>query len=260
MIDTHAHIYAEDFDADRINVIERARTAGLHALYMPNVDHASIDRMLDVESRFPGFAFPMMGLHPCYVKRGFEKELYQVESWLARRTFAAIGEIGTDLYWDKSTWPYQQEAFLQQIKWAKQYHLPVAIHCRESVPQTLQLLEPFVGDDLTGIFHCFTGDLTLARRCIEFGFRLGIGGVSTFKKGGLDTVLPEVDTAHLVLETDCPYLAPVPYRGKRNEPAYLALIAQRVADLKQMPVSDILTVTTANARALFKLTVQPIQR
>lgn len=252
MIDTHAHIYLQEFDTDRADVFARAAEAGVVELYMPNVDHTSIDRMLEVEAKFPAVARPMMGLHPCYVKRGFEKELYLVESWLAKRTFIAIGEIGTDLYWDKTTWPYQQEAFLQQIRWAKQYRLPVAIHCRESIAETLQLLEPHVGDGLTGVFHCFTGTVEQARQCIAFGFRLGIGGVSTFKNGGLDHVLPEIDIAHLVLETDCPYLAPVPHRGKRNEPAFLALIAQRVADLKQVPLAELAATTTANARSLFK--------
>ncbi len=251
MIDTHAHIYSEEFDADRAATIQRAFDQGLEAWYMPNVDHASVDRLMEVELKYPGQAFAMMGLHPCYVRKGFEKELYQVETWLHKRPFAAIGEIGTDLYWDKTTWPYQQEAFLQQIRWAKQFRLPVAIHCRESLSETLSLLEPFVGPDLTGVFHCFTGTAEQAKQCIEFGFKLGIGGVSTFKNGGLDKVLPEVDLQHLVLETDCPYLAPVPHRGKRNEPAYLALIAQRVADLKQMPMTELVAATTTNARQLF---------
>jgi TatD DNase family protein len=251
VIDTHAHIYLDDFDADRADTLTRAKEAGVEALYMPNVDHTSIDRMLEVEERFSGFAFAMMGLHPCYVKKGFEKELYRVESWLARRSFIAIGEIGTDLYWDRTTWPYQQEAFLQQIRWAKQHRLPVAIHCRESIAETLKLIEPFAGPDLTGVFHCFSGTLEQARQCIQFGFRLGIGGVSTFKNGGLDQVIPALALEDLVLETDCPYLAPAPHRGKRNEPAYLAIIAGRVAALKQMPLSDVVAVTSAGARSLF---------
>lgn len=257
MIDTHAHIYSEEFDADRTDVLARAREAGVMELYMPNVDHTSIDRMLELEAKYPAIARPMMGLHPCYVKKGFEKELYLVESWLAKRHFIAIGEIGTDLYWDKTTWPYQQEAFLQQIRWAKQYRLPVAIHCRESMAETLRLLEPLVGDDLTGVFHCFTGTLEQAQQCLAIGFRLGIGGVSTFKNGGLDKVLPEVGIEHLVLETDCPYLAPAPHRGKRNEPAFLAVIAQRVADLKHMTLAELTAKTSANARALFSAQVLP---
>jgi TatD DNase family protein len=251
VIDTHAHIYAEEFDADRADVLQRAFDAGLDALYMPNVDHTSIDRMLEVEAKNPQRAFAMMGLHPCSVKKGFEKELYIVESWLQKRPFLAIGEIGTDLYWDKSTWAYQQEAFIQQIRWAKQYRMPVAIHCRESLADTLKLLEPFAGPDLSGVFHCFTGTLEQAKQCIALGFSVGIGGVSTFKNGGLDTVLPTVELNHVLLETDCPYLAPAPHRGKRNEPAYLSLIAQRVADLKKMPLAEVIRATTDNARKVF---------
>jgi TatD DNase family protein len=250
-IDTHAHLYLDEFDADRDAVVQRAREAGLARVYMPNVNHASIDRLLETEMRFSGWALPMMGLHPCYVKKGFERELYGVESWLAKRHFAAIGEIGTDLYWDKTTWPWQQEAFVQQVRWAKQYRLPVVIHCRESLEETLALLGPLAGPDLSGVFHCFTGTREQAMRCLELGFMLGIGGVATFKNGGLDAVLPHVPPASIVLETDCPYLAPVPHRGKRNEPAYIQFVARRVCDIMKVGMDELAAATGANASRLF---------
>lgn len=250
LIDTHAHIYAEEFDADRSAMVARAQEQGVAKIYMPNVDHASIDAMLEWESRSP-LCVAMMGLHPCSVKKDFEKELYRVEAWLNQRTFAAIGEMGTDLYWDKTFWPQQQEAFKIQVGWAKQHKRPLVIHCRESIDETLALLEPLQDGTLTGVFHCFTGTVPQAQRIIALGFYLGIGGVSTFKNGGLDKVLPDLDLANVVLETDSPYLAPVPHRGKRNEPAYVTLIAQRVSEIKSLPLHEVQRVTTANATQLF---------
>ncbi|MCU0420973.1 MAG: TatD family hydrolase [Cyclobacteriaceae bacterium] len=250
LIDTHAHIYAHEFETDRADMLTRAREQGITKIYMPNVDHASIDAMLEVESRWPG-CVAMMGLHPCSVKKDFEKELYRVETWLNQRAFAAIGEMGTDLYWDKTFWPQQQEAFKIQVGWAKRYQRPLVIHCRESINETLDLLEPLQDGTLTGVFHCFTGNLPQAQRMIALGFYLGIGGVATFKNGGLDQVLPEIDLQHVVLETDSPYLAPVPHRGKRNEPLYLPLIAQRISEIKSVPLSEVQRITTANAHQLF---------
>jgi TatD DNase family protein len=250
-IDTHAHIYSEDFDSDRAEAIARALEAGVQRLYMPNVDHASIDGMLALEMKYPEHCFPMMGLHPCSVKADFEKELYQVETWLAKRPFAAVGEMGTDLYWDKTFWEQQQEAFRIQVGWARQYKLPLVIHCRESMDETIRMIEELQDGTLRGIFHCFTGNRQQAERIIKAGFLLGIGGVSTFKKGGLDLVLPDTALDALVLETDSPYLAPVPHRGKRNEPSYIPIIAQRVADLLQRDLADVQKITTHNALKLF---------
>lgn len=251
LVDTHAHIYHDDFKADRDDMLARCREAGVERIYMPNVDHASIDSMMELESRSEGMCFAMMGLHPCSVKRGFEKELYLVEEWLDKRQFAAVGEIGTDLYWDKTFFEEQKEAFNIQVAWAKKYRLPVVIHCRESIDETIALVEQAKDDRLTGIFHCFTGNLEQAKKMIGLGFLLGIGGVATFKNGGLDKVLPDVDLEHLVLETDSPYLAPVPYRGKRNEPSYIPLVVQRISELKKVSVEEIKNVTTQNALSLF---------
>src|SRR5690349_8546865 len=250
-VDTHAHIYHEDFKVDREDMLQRCREAGVEQIYMPNVDHASIDGMMELESRSSGICHAMMGLHPCSVKRGFEKELYIVENWLAKRQFAAVGEIGTDLYWDKTLFDLQVEAFNIQVEWAKKYRLPIVIHCRESIDETIALVEKTKDDKLTGIFHCFSGNAEQAKRITSLGFLLGIGGVATFKNGGLDKVLPEISLDHLVLETDSPYLAPVPYRGKRNEPAYIPLVANKIAEIKKMEVREIQTATTRNALELF---------
>ncbi|MDQ2658414.1 MAG: TatD family hydrolase [Bacteroidota bacterium] len=256
-IDTHAHIYAEEFDADRHDVIERAMNEGVSSIFMPNVDHTTIDRMLEVESRWPGCA-AMMGLHPCSVKKDFQRELYTVEGWLTKRTFSAIGEIGTDLYWDKTFWDQQCEAFTIQVNWAKEYKLPVVIHCRESMDETIAMVENLQDGNLSGIFHCFTGTAEQAEKIMKAGFYLGIGGVSTFKKGGLDIVLPDVPTDRIVLETDSPYLAPVPHRGKRNEPSYIPLIAKRVAEIKEISMDELRERSSANAERIFdRLSASP---
>lgn len=250
-VDTHAHIYAEEFDADREEVLGHCADANVKRIFMPNVDHTSIDRMFEVAHRWPE-CHAMMGLHPCSVKKDFQRELYIVEDWLAKRKFAAVGEIGTDLYWDKTFWAQQCEAFEIQVKWAKQYNLPVVIHCRESMDQTIELVAKSQDGKLTGIFHCFTGNSEQAEKIIGLNFHLGIGGVSTFKKGGLDAVLPGIPLDRIVLETDSPYLAPVPHRGKRNSPAYIPLIARRVADIKGISIEELQERTTANASGLFK--------
>lgn len=248
--DTHAHIYSEEFDGDRHDMLQRSRDQGVMDIYMPNVDHATIDAMMEVESRWPG-CHAMMGLHPCSLKKDFERELYVVEDWLSKRTFTAVGEIGTDLYWDKTFWEQQCEAFRLQVAWAKKYQLPVVIHCRESLDETIGMVEQLQDGNLSGIFHCFTGSVEQAEKIVKLNFYLGIGGVATFKKGGLDSVLPSVSLERIVLETDSPYLAPVPHRGKRNEPAYIPLIAQRVADVKQVSIDEVRTRTTQNARMIF---------
>lgn len=251
MVDTHAHIYLEAFDEDFDDMLERAFQQGVTKIYMPNIDHTSIDRMLQVEMDFDR-CYPMMGLHPCSVNAKFEKELYLVEDWLNKRGFSAIGEIGIDLYWDKTFWEQQKEAFKIQVEWAKQFKLPVVIHCRESIDETIQLIDELNDNDLSGVFHCFTGDLKQAKRIVELGFYVGIGGVSTFKNGGLDQVLTEVSIDHILLETDSPYLAPTPHRGKRNEPSYLGLVASKLSDLMELPLDEITARTTENANELFK--------
>lgn len=249
--DTHAHVYVKEFDADRAEVLRRASDTGVAKIYMPNIDHTSIDAMLEAELRYYGQCIPMMGLHPCSVGKDFERELYVMESWLARREFCAIGEMGTDLYWDKSWWEQQKEAFRIQAAWAVKYDLPLVIHCRESMNETIDLLESLDSQKPTGIFHCFTGSSEQAKRVVNLGFYLGIGGVSTFKNGGLDKVLPDVSLDRIVLETDSPYLAPVPFRGKRNEPSYIPLVAERVAGIKQLKVQDLMSATEDNVRKIF---------
>lgn len=250
-VDTHAHIFAEEFKQDIEAVLSRSEQKQVKKIYMPNIDHTSIDSMMELEAKHPN-CFSMMGLHPCSVKKDFEKELYTVESWLNKRTFRAIGEMGTDLYWDKTFWPQQQEVFKIQVGWAKKYKRPIVIHCRESIDETIALLEPLLDDDLKGVFHCFSGNVEQANKIIAMGFYLGIGGVSTFKNGGLDKVLPEIDLTALVLETDSPYLAPVPHRGKRNEPSYIPIIADRISDIKKIPIDEVRRATTVNAERLFK--------
>ncbi len=252
MIDTHAHIYAPEFAVDQADMLDRAFENGLSHIFMPNIDHTSVEGMLELEANYPKQCLPMMGLHPCYVKQDFEKELYQVEDWLNKRKFVAVGEIGLDFYWDTSFRSQQEEAFRAQVRLAQRHQLPIVIHCRNSFHETVALLEELAIPNLKGIFHCFTGNLDEARKAIEMNFLLGIGGVATFKNGGLDKVLPEVELQHLVLETDSPYLAPLPYRGKRNESGYLPLIARRVADLKQISLEKVVEQTTSNALALFK--------
>lgn len=249
-IDTHAHIYDKAFQKDLSETIETCRELGMERLYMPNVDHASIDAMLEVEAKYPE-CIATMGLHPCSVGKDFEKELYVVEEWLNQRPFAAVGEIGIDLYWDKTFLPQQQEAFRIQATWAKIKGIPIVIHCREAFQETLELVEDLKDEKLRGIFHCFTGNLEEAKRAVEMGFYLGIGGVATFKNGGLDKVLPHIDLQHLVLETDSPYLAPVPNRGKRNSPVYIPLIAKRVAELLDTSLEEVYAVTTASALKIY---------
>jgi TatD DNase family protein len=250
-IDTHAHIYAKEFDHDRQDMLQRAEQGEVKQILMPNVDHTSIDSMLELESRWPN-CFAMMGLHPCSVNKEFQRELYIVEEWLSKRKFCAVGEIGTDLYWDKTFWHQQSEAFTIQVNWAKKFNLPVVIHCRESLTETIDLVDKLQDGGLRGIFHCFSGSADQAQRIAKLDFHVGIGGVATFKKGGLDSVLPDVPIDRIVLETDSPYLAPVPHRGKRNEPSYIPLIAQRVADIKKIPLDEVQRQTTGNALAIFK--------
>ena len=253
IIDTHAHIYLEAFREDLDETIDQAQTAGVSRIYMPNIDGGTIDDMLETEQKFPGYCIPMMGLHPGSVNENFEKELEKVESWLNARQFAAVGEIGIDLYWDKTYEEEQKAAFRYQIELAKKHQLPIVIHFRKAFAETIQIVEELIDPDLTGIFHCFTGSLAEAKKIISLGFHCGIGGVATFKNGGLDTVIPYLDHSFMALETDSPYLAPVPYRGKRNQPAFLRHIAEKVAEYKSVEVEEVARKTTANALKLFKL-------
>jgi TatD DNase family protein len=253
LIDSHAHIYSKEFDEDRAEAIERAQQDGIERIYMPNIDHTSIDAMLEAEAAYAGMCIPMMGLHPTSVNKTVEKELYLVEEWLTKRNFAAVGECGIDLYWDKTFLTQQQEALKVQLELAKKHGLPVVLHTRDSFDETYELVSKAQDGTLRGVFHCFSGTKEQAAKVKELNFMMGIGGVSTFKNGGLDQVLPYVSLEDLVLETDCPYLAPVPKRGKRNEPSYLALIANRVAELLQKPVEEVTSVTSKNALNLFKL-------
>lgn len=252
LIDTHAHIYDEKFADDIEEVLDQCREAGVEQIYMPNIDHTSIDSMLELEHRHPGQCISMMGLHPTSVKKNFEKELYTVEEWLNERRFAAVGEIGLDYHWDTSFAEQQQEAFRIQICWAKEFGLPIVIHTRDSFEDSIRIVEELHDERLRGVFHCFTGTAEEARRIREVGFYVGLGGVSTFKNGGMDKVIPDLDPGQMVLETDSPYLAPVPHRGKRNEPTYIPLIAQKIAEYRNTEVEEIAEQTTANALALFR--------
>jgi len=249
--DTHAHIYSSKFRNDLPEMLERTFEAKVEKIYMPNIDHTSIDGMLEIEEKYPKNCFSMMGLHPCSVKADFEKELYIVEDWLAKRKFTAVGEMGLDLYWDKTFLEQQKEAFRIQANFAKKYQIPLVIHSRNAMPQTIALLEELKEDNLFGVLHCFTGTEEEAQKLIAMNFKLGIGGVVTFKNGGVAEVIENIDLQHLILETDSPYLAPKPYRGKRNETSYIPLIAQKVADVKEVSLEKVAQITSENAQKLF---------
>jgi len=250
LIDTHTHIYLPDFDEDRDAVITRAKDLGVETMVMPAIDSSTHEQMMDVEARFPG-CLSMIGLHPCSVNEDFKNELAVVEGWLEKRKFVAIGEIGLDYYWDKSFKNQQEEAFRHQITLALKNDLPIVIHSRDAIDECIAIVEEYPG--LKGIFHCFSGNLSQAIRIIQTGFLMGIGGVVTFKNAGLDKVVEKIGMHHLVLETDAPYLAPVPYRGKRNEPSYTKLVADKIGLLCQAPVEKVEEITTQNARKLFRL-------
>ena len=251
LTDTHCHIYLPEFDGDRTATLERAFATGIGRIFMPNVDQSTIQPMMTLAADYPDHCFPMMGLHPTSVKEDFERELVQVRLMLDEHPFCGIGEIGLDLYWDKTFRDQQEEALRIQLGWASESKKPVVIHVRNSHDETVEIIERAALTDLTGIFHCFSGTLDQARQITGMGFHLGIGGVSTFKNAGLDAVIPHIDPKWIVLETDAPYLAPVPFRGKRNEPSYLMHTAMRVADIYSMPVGEIARITTENSKHLF---------
>ena len=251
LVDTHAHIYLKEFSEDIEEVVGRAQEADVEKILLPNIDETSIDGMLELEQKFPGVCYPMMGLHPCSVKEDFEKQLLIVEDWLEKHSFIAVGEIGTDLYWDKTFWKQQQEAFRFQCELALKHNLPVVIHCRESIDETIELVQEFEERSLRGVFHCFTGTEDQGNKITSMGFYLGIGGVATFKNGGLDKVIPFLDRGKLILETDSPYLSPAPERGKRNEPSKVQLVAEKVASCLDLSLNEVKSLTTRNANTLF---------
>lgn len=251
LIDTHAHIYLEEFHKDIDEVIQRAIDMGVQKILLPNIDVETIDDMLELEEKYPEICYAMMGLHPCSVKKDFEKQLYEIEAWLSRRKFLAVGEIGTDLYWDKTFWSQQQEAFKIQCNLALKHKIPIAVHCRDSIDETISLVEDFAVQSLAGVFHCFTGSAEQGKRLTDMGFYLGFGGVTTFKNGGLDSVIPKLDSKRIILETDSPYLAPTPDRGKRNEPAKIKLIAAKIGEYLNISEEEVAFLTTKNANALF---------
>ena len=251
LTDTHTHLYSEEFNEDRNEMIQRAIDAGVSRLFIPAIDAASTPSMYALEQDFPENVFLMMGLHPTYVKDNYEEELQHVIEELAKRKFYAIGEIGIDLYWDKTHLKEQQTVFRTQIQLAKQYQLPIVIHCRDAFDEIFEILEEEKSDDLFGIFHCFTGTYEQALQAISYNMKLGIGGVVTFKNGKIDQFLHQIDLQHIVLETDSPYLAPKPFRGKRNESSYVVNIAEKLADIYELSYEEIAQKTTENSKAIF---------
>jgi len=253
LIDTHTHLYSDAFAEDRNEMIERAIADGVDKFYIPAIDSETTQAMYDLEKIFPDRMCLMMGLHPTSVKENYEEELKHVEEELTKRKFYAIGEIGIDLYWDQSTLKIQQDAFRRQIQLAKKYELPIVIHCRNAFDEVFEILEEEKNDDLFGIFHCFTGTLAQAQQALSYNMKLGIGGVVTFKNGKIDQFLNEIELKHIVLETDSPYLAPKPFRGKRNESAYVLKVAEKLAEVYETSVEEIAAITTQNALEVFNV-------
>ncbi len=251
LIDTHCHLYTQEFDEDRDAMIKRAENENVERFYLPAIDSETTLALLHLEAQYPNQCFAMMGLHPCYVKENYEEELRNVETWLAKRKFAAIGEIGLDFYWDTSFTTQQYHAFKIQIQWAKQYQLPIVIHSRNATDECIAVVKEIAGNSITGIFHCFGGTIEQAHAIIEMGFYLGIGGVITYKNAGLAEVVQQLPLSTLVLETDSPYLSPTPHRGKRNESSYLPLVAAKIATVKNTTIEEVAAVTTANAEKIF---------
>lgn len=249
--DTHTHLYSEAFDEDRDLVIQRALDSGIKRFFIPAIDSTYTAAMLDLKKNYPDIMFLMMGLHPTHVKENFKEELKHIEEMLEKETFYAIGEIGIDLYWDKTFLKEQQDAFRFQIRLAKKNMLPIVIHCRDAFDEVFEVLEMEKGDDLFGIFHCFTGTLEQAHKAISYNMKLGIGGVVTFINGKIDQFLGQIDLKHIVLETDSPYLAPAPYRGKRNESAYLINVQEKLSKIYGLPADKIAEVTTENSKTVF---------
>jgi TatD DNase family protein len=251
LTDTHTHLYYETDEARRTELMQRCRDNSIDRLFLPNVDAASVPLMVDLLTAYPDNCYPMLGLHPCSVKENWEEELAAIVPALHQHKIYAVGEIGIDLYWDKTFLAEQVHAFKLQIKWAKTLKLPIVIHCRDAFDEVYQVLQDEHDEKLRGIFHCFTGTLEQANKITNLGFYLGIGGVVTYKNAGLDKILPQIDLKHVVLETDSPYLTPVPYRGKPNESSYLTYVAQKVAELYQTSVEHVADITTENSKKIF---------
>ncbi len=253
-IDTHTHLFSESFNDDRDEVVQRAIASGVEKLLLPNIDGSSIEAMHQLAAKYPDNCYAMMGLHPGSVNSDWKKQLTEVEKHLFSQKYVAVGEIGMDLYWDKTFISEQAEAFRQQVIWAKELKLPIVIHAREAFDEIFEIVDELNDSDLTGIFHCFTGTFEQAQHILTYGnFKLGIGGVLTYKKAELDKVIEKIAIDHLVLETDSPYLPPVPHRGKRNESSYLLHIAERLADVYQISLKEVEAITTRNAKEIFKL-------
>ena len=249
--DTHTHLYSEQFNEDRAEMMKRALDLGVSRFFIPAIDSSYNDAMFQLEQNYPENVFLMMGLHPTSVKENYKEELTLVKKWLDKRSFYAVGEIGIDLYWDKSFLQQQQDAFKIQIEWAKDKDLPIVIHCRDAFDEIFEVLEEINDDKLHGIFHCFTGTLEQAKKAISFNMKLGIGGVVTFKNGKIDQFLNQIDLKHIVLETDSPYLAPVPYRGKRNESSYIINVLEKLATIYNLSPEEIANITTENSKQVF---------
>ena len=249
--DTHTHLYSEQFDQDRDAMIQRAKDAGVQRFFIPAIDRSYTERMFSLKENYPSDVFLMMGLHPTSVKENFKSELQHVKDWIDKKSFVAIGEIGIDLYWDKSFLAEQQEAFKLQIQWAKQKNLPIVIHCRDAFDEIFEILELEKATNLRGIFHCFTGTLEQAKKAISYNMKLGIGGVATFKNGKIDTFLSQIPLQNIVLETDAPYLSPVPFRGKRNESSYITYVVEKLAAIYEVSFNDITKITTKNSKEVF---------
>jgi TatD DNase family protein len=253
LTDTHTHLYSAEFDNDRVEMINRAMAAGINRMFMPNIDKSSVDKMLSIRDEYPESCFPMMGLHPCSVKEDYMDQIGEVANWLAKETFYAIGEIGIDLYWDKSTQQIQENAFRMQLEFSVEYNLPVVIHTRDAFNEAYQIISEMkaIHPSIRGVFHCFSGTAEQAQKAIDLGFYLGIGGVVTFKNSGLDKVVEKIDLKHIVLETDSPYLSPDPYRGKRNESCYLIKAAEKIAEIKGISLEEVAAITTQNSMDIF---------
>jgi len=249
--DTHTHLYSEQFDQDRDAMIQRAKDAGVQRFFIPAIDSSYTERMFSLKENYPSDVFLMMGLHPTSVKENFKSELQHVKDWIDKKSFVAIGEIGIDLYWDKSFLAEQQEAFKLQIQLAKQKNLPIVIHCRDAFDEIFEILELEKATNLRGIFHCFTGTLEQAKKAISYNMKLGVGGVATFKNGKIDTFLSQIPLQNIVLETDAPYLSPVPFRGKRNESSYITYVVEKLAAIYEVSFNDITKITTKNSKEVF---------
>lgn len=257
LIDTHSHLYLKQFDADRDEMLKRAQDAGIHKILLPNIDIESIAGMNAMADTYANFCYPMMGLHPCDVKADFETVLEKIHSEFDKRKYIAVGEIGVDMYWDKTTLDIQQKAFRIQVQWAKELQLPIVIHARDSFDELFALMDELHDENLTGVFHCFTGNVDQARKIMGYsGFLMGIGGVITYPKSDLGEVVKDIPMEYLVLETDSPFLPPVPYRGKRNESAYVRIVAEKLAECKGVSLEEVARITTANANKLFNLEPQ----